>query len=162
MKNKRLKSPNVLLNRLRKLFPDVHKVRDATSSIVVHVKSVDCNKASAGDFTDCALARATKREFKADGCLIGLSSSYVVKNGVALRYLTPDTVAREMVSFDRHGDFAKGVYHLAHVSPAVRLGGARDRRRHRVPPAKNGGSQLKYQHDSVRVRRIRRATRGGE
>jgi len=51
-----------------------------------------------------------------------MTSSYVIKGKKALRFATPASVQREIVSFDRHGDFAPGDYTLVPKAPSSRLG----------------------------------------
>lgn len=147
-----MRQPKIVLNMLRKQFPKVERVVDARTPIRVTIKAADCKAAVGGSFNECALARATKREFKADGCMIGLTISYVVRGKLATRYSTPVSVAREMVSFDRHHDFDQGTYHLAPVAPTNRLG---------VYKRKKGGTgkprnlRPHKMHHSARVRRMK-------
>lgn len=108
---------------IRRLFPKVTLVRDARKHVEVSVNNADCGKgALKNDPAECAMARAVRRQFKADGAAIGIGSSYIIKGNVATRYTTPPSLSREIVSFDRHSDFAPGVYRLSPVSPSRRLG----------------------------------------
>jgi len=103
---------------LRRHFPNVEEVIDAVKPVKVIVRENDNVTGKKGQPTECAMARAMKREFDADGVIIGLSRSYIIKGKKATRYQTPDSVARELVSFDRHQDFAPGVYSLSPISPS--------------------------------------------
>lgn len=105
---------------LRKHFPQVREVIDATKPVKVVVSAKDNTDGQKNQPTECAMAKAMRREFKADGVIIGLSVSYIIKGTQAIRYKTTDTVAREITSFDRHQDFAPGVYGLSPISPANR------------------------------------------
>ncbi len=115
--------PKKLSNRgrsfLRRHFPGVEEVVDATKAVKVIVGKRDNRRGKKGQPTECAMARAMKREFNADGVIIGLSRSYIVKGKKAIRFQTTDTVAREIVSFDRHQDFAPGIYSLSPISPST-------------------------------------------
>lgn len=122
-KKKRKRTPKLgVLRRLQRLWPEVDTVEDAQENVIISVLAED-QKATRSDPGDCALARACVREGIADVALIGKGISYLIKGNLATRYMTPETVAREIVSFDRHGDFAAGRdYHLGKVSPSARFG----------------------------------------
>lgn len=107
---------------IRRLFPNVTKAFDADKPVEVSVSRKDCKGAKKKDATECALARAARRDLQADGVIIGISSSYVIKGNNAYRFATPESVKREIVSFDRHQDFAPGDYYLTPKSPSARLG----------------------------------------
>lgn len=111
-----------LPNSIRKLFPKVEFAYEAEKPVEVSVDAKDCKTAEPLNPAECALARAAKRELKADGVIIGLSSSYLIKGNIAIRFATPSSVQREIVSFDRHSDFAPGDYYLTPKSPSQRLG----------------------------------------
>ena len=136
---------------IRRLFPKVTQAYDSADSIEVSVRKADCDDAKRLNPAECALARAAKREHHADGAVIGISSSYIVKGNKAIRFATPESVRREIVSFDRHQDFAPGEYHLPPKSPSNRFGmshasGKDKRKRH------DAASKKKKIHHSVRIR----------
>lgn len=111
------------LNMVRKQFPQVKKVVDAKEGVRVTVQKRDSNEGSKKQPNDCALARACRREMKAEGAIINVAYSYVVQGEVATRYKTSVAVAREITSFDRHQDFAPGNdYLLSAISPSAKLG----------------------------------------
>jgi hypothetical protein len=152
-----MKNSKVMLSKINKQFPHVTKVVDADESIHVSVQKRDSTKGNRSDPSSCALAKACLREEKADGALINLGFSYIIKGNVATRYKTSVAVGREITSFDRHQDFAPGNdYLLSRVPPSARLD------RHRTPLSLKGGphtskstnrpSQL---HRTVRVRQVR-------
>lgn len=114
---------------IRRMFPGVDLVVDAAEPVTVTVKQTDCDKAEPLNPSECAMAKAFKREFKADAAVIGLSSSYLITGNKAIRFSTPETVQREIVSFDRHADFSPGQYDLVPKAPTQRLGYQRDQRR---------------------------------
>lgn len=110
------------LNTVKKLFPQVKKVVDATKTIYVSVSKADSKLGRKKDFANCALAKACLRQRVAEGAIIGLSFSYLIKGNIATRYKTSQTVSREITSFDRHQDFAAGKnYCLSKVSKGSRL-----------------------------------------
>ena len=116
------KTKKIAPRSIKRVFPNVKFLEDAKSSINVHVKATDCKIAIARDATECALAKATKRELHADAVIIGLSTSYIIKGNKAIRYNTGQRIAREIVSFDRHNDFEPDIYTLSPKSPSLRLG----------------------------------------
>jgi len=111
------------LTRVHRHFPDVERVRDSRRTIMVRVKPEDAKKGSRKDPRGCALARACVREHIADGAIIGMAYSYLIKGKIATRYKTSNAIQHEIVSFDRHQDFQPGLdYKLSKVSAANRLG----------------------------------------
>ena len=108
---------------IKQQFPAVTKIIDARRSLTVSVKPIDASSGRKKDPEQCALARACVREKIADAAIIGLGYSYLIRGNHAIRYQTSPGVAREIVSFDRHQDFATGTdYKLLKVSPAHRIG----------------------------------------
>jgi hypothetical protein len=107
---------------IKRAFPQVKFVIDAKKSIAVHVRKSDCTNAIQLDPSECALARAAKREYQADAAVIGLSTSYIIKGDTAIRYESGERIAREIVSFDRHADFSPGDYQLTPKAPSTRFG----------------------------------------
>lgn len=138
---------------VRRAFPNVTSIVDSKDSIEVDVNEKDCGRgAKRMDPEGCAMARALKREYKADGAIIGISNSYLIKGHRAVRFKTPTTVAREIVSFDRHHDFAPGEYKLSPISPSAKLGAERHRRDNgRAHPSGRGRI---VHRGSVRVRKL--------
>lgn len=98
-------------------FPQVKRVLHAKKPVLVEVRPSDCREGKKLNTDECALAKATKRQFKADGVAIRLSDSFIIKGSTAIRFKTPETVKREIVSFDRHHDFAAGSYRLSSAPP---------------------------------------------
>jgi hypothetical protein len=107
---------------VKRLFPNVTAAFDADHAVEISVQRKDCKEGKKLNPSECALARAARRELKADGVIIGMSSSYIIKEDIAIRFATPESVARELVSFDRHQDFAPGDYYLTPKAPANRFG----------------------------------------
>jgi hypothetical protein len=105
---------------VQKYHPEVKRVLDAKDSVSFTVTAEDCKRGKANQPEGCALARAAMKTY--DGAIISLSTSYLVKGSTAWRYKTPQTVAREIVSFDRNERFEPGEYHLAKIAPCQALG----------------------------------------
>lgn len=148
---KKLKIPK----RIRDNFPAVTTVCDATESIAITVKPVDSSFGKRKDPQKCALVHACKRQHIADGAIIGVGYSWLIKGSVATRYKTSESVAREIVSFDRHHDFAAGVdYVLGKVAPQSRLGV----RNNPIHGRNSGKEKLKiiHAHRTVNIRRFSR------
>jgi len=114
--------PVKLPRSVKRLFPQVETVVDAELPVEIDVTAADCETSQRLNPAECAMAQAGRRELHADGVIIGISSSYVIKNKQALRFATPESVRREIVSFDRHKDFAPGMYNLVPKSPSTKLG----------------------------------------
>lgn len=114
-------------------------VIDATKPVEVTVTAKDGAAGRKLDEHECAMAKAVCRKPGVDGAIIGVSYSYVIQGDTATRYKTPVSVSREIVSFDRHRDFAPGQYGLSPISPSQRLGvrtgsrGEKNRNRHTNP-----------------------------
>lgn len=77
------------LQLVQKMFPDVGKVIDGRRDVLVEVTLRDANSASVRNHKACALAVACKRGLKQDGVVIARSVAYLIKDGVAMRYLLP-------------------------------------------------------------------------
>lgn len=106
---------------VKRFFPDVERVKDASSSVSVTVTKADAN-AIVKSHKDCAMARACRRGLDLDGAVISRSIAYLVKGDVATRYRVPEAVAREIVAFDRGAGFAPGEYELQKPGVTYALG----------------------------------------
>jgi len=133
---------------IQKMYPKVEYAIDAHAPVHVSVNAKDCTTAEPLNPMECALARATKRELKVDGVIIGLSTSYIIKGNKATRFATPMAVQRELVSFDRHSDFAPGDYHLIPKPPSNRFG----KDTHKSNRGGKNKSATRKVHTSARVR----------
>jgi hypothetical protein len=145
--------PNPLPRSISRLFPTVKIVQDAKDAIELSVNRKDCKEATKMDPTNCAMARAARRELKADAAIIGISTSYIIKGDTATRYATPESVKREIVSFDRHSDFAPGDYYLTPKADTEKLGAKHTYRRPEHEGGSGNGKKARRKvHESVRVR----------
>lgn len=116
-------STDRIISRLHKLgFTKVKQVRDADEPVRVKVTKKDSNEGRRNEPSDCALARACVREFSADGAVINIGTSYIVKGNTAVRFKTSAGVGREITSFDRSAGFEPGNdYLLSAFPPTCRL-----------------------------------------
>lgn len=146
-KRKKTRGPRFLLRK----FPQIKEIIDSGQAVQVKVQARDCTDGKKGQPSECALARATRRDYQADGVVIGMSYSYIIRGKKAIRFTTPETVKREITSFDRHSDFAPGDYHLAPVSPSQRLGEKRPKK----PHSGSRDDKRVVHHSTVRVRSVR-------
>lgn len=136
---------------IRKAFPQVKTIIDAKRPVIVHVKQKDCDTAEPLNPSECALARAAKREFKVDAVVIGLSTSYLIKGSKATRFNTGTAISREIVSFDRHSDFQPGRYSLSPKAKSNRL----HREEKNRTGGKNKNATRKIYHKTTKVREFR-------
>jgi hypothetical protein len=119
--------PSSALYIVQKYFPSVTKVTDADEDITIEVVSDDSSKGAIKDHEHCAFARACQRKFSAKGVIVSVNTAYVIMKGGAVRYKLPESVSREVVSFDRKGGFAEGTYILKAPNKSMRLGARRGR-----------------------------------
>lgn len=139
-------SSNGMAKLILKNWPNVKTVSDARQPVRIDVTDADRAKAKPQEMIECAFALAACRTLKADGACIGIKTSYLVFGAKAIRFSTPVSVAREVVTFDRHQDFATGVYRLSAVPPSQRLGVANSR--------KNGPRKKKRQQKARLIRHM--------
>ncbi len=119
------------LKTLQRHFPLVEEVVDSTKTIKISVIDSDSKRGTKKDPYSCALARACIRQKIADGAIIGIGYSYLIKGRKATRYKTSVGVSREITSFDRHQDFREGNdYILSKISPTNRFDRDRSKEKH--------------------------------
>lgn len=138
------------LSMVKGYFPNVEKVEDADKPVIVEVTAADVARSTIKSHETCALAIACKRFFKADGVIIGLTTSWIVRGKVATRFRNAGTVSREITSFDRKAGFDVGFYVLAPASPSNRLG--LERAYDPVRTGKKGKGIRKFKHFTRNVR----------
>jgi hypothetical protein len=103
-------------------FPHVETVKDADKEVHVEVLPRDNSNSKVKNHTACAMAVACKRTYQADGVIVAVSVAYIVKGNTAIRYRLPESIAREVVSFDRKGGFAPGTYKMLMPKEKHRIG----------------------------------------
>jgi hypothetical protein len=142
---------NHALRIVQKYHPHVMSVVDGKAPIKIKVTEQDCRNGKVKGPSSCAMARAFERTY--DGAIISLSTAYLIKGDKAFRYLVPDSVSREIVSFDRNKNFAPGTYHLAKIEPARALGVKRTKPINRTDPTKYKKAKRKY-HKTAGIRAL--------
>lgn len=135
---------------INKMYPRVKRIYDANRSIHIEVKDEDCATGKPNEPDECALAKAIKRQFHSQGAIIGLSHTYIIKGDKAFRFQTSSNVQREITSFDRHKDFASGVYTISKIAPTARLGNPAHR--HSGPSGKHKKPRVRAK--TARIRKI--------
>src|SRR5947209_11513354 len=96
------------LNIVRHFHPQINKVVDGDEDILIEVTPQDSKSAKVKKHIECALAVACKRKLKADGVIISRATAYIIKGKTATRFKLPNSVSREIVSFDRNAGFDEG------------------------------------------------------
>ena len=131
---------NPALQNVKKFFPNVKTVVDATRNAVIEVLPTDAHSKGIKKHAECAMAVACKRKFHLDGVIISRSVAYLVKGNKARRFKLPESVSREIVYFDRGAGFSPGKYHLERPSKTMLLGSriyGRDTRKNRDYTSEN-------------------------
>jgi hypothetical protein len=105
-----------------KMF-DGMPVVDATEDIEINITAADVRNSKKKDPGGCAAAVAGKRELHTP-VKVFLSRVYVKnpKKAEWVRFITPSSVAREIVSFDRSSLFEPGEYKFKAPGKTARLG----------------------------------------
>jgi hypothetical protein len=132
------------LDIVKKYHPEITKVVDGKKGIKINVTAEDCKNAKRRSPGNCAMAKAFKRKY--DGAIISMSVAYLIKGHTAHRYMVPQSVTREIVSFDRHHDFAPGDYQLRAPPKSMSLG----KRLYSQKKRMNAGA-ARYQNDKPRA-----------
>lgn len=95
------------------------KVVNGTRRVKLHITAADI-KAKKGDPQNCAAAKAALRQVP--NCVaarVHVGRVYLLKDdGKWHRYMTPDALRTEIVSFDRGGKFIPGDYELVPMPPS--------------------------------------------
>jgi hypothetical protein len=137
------------LRVVQKFFPQVTIIEDASECVAIEVTKHDDKIAQKKDHKTCAMAVACKRKLGLDGVMISINTAYLVKGTTARRYHLPQSVAREVVSFDRGAGFAPGQYQLSKVPKSLRLG---TKQRNKTGRGKTGGADKEFIHHTAGIR----------
>jgi len=135
------------LSIVRKFFPNVEKVQDATEDLTVEVNANDVRNSQRKEHNNCAMAVACIRSVRIDGAIISTSKAYLIKGNIATRFNVPESVAREVVAFDRSKNFQPGKYRLNKITGTERLG--HQTGSHRRPTT---GRSISRQHLTENIR----------
>ena len=140
------------LKTVQKFFPNVTSIIDASRIAMVEVTERDSSSKAVKQHTACAMAVACKRKFNLDGVIISRSLAYLIKGKQARRFLLPESVKREIISFDRGSTFEPGLYELAVVSESLRMD-AKKRPTNR-DRGKRGTKPKRFRHLTKNVRQV--------
>lgn len=105
---------------MRKL--DGLPIIDAIMPISFKVTNRDIKRGGLQQPDSCAMALACKREYHYKDVRIHIHYSYILEKDHWVRYRTPNSVAREIVVFDRGGTFDPGEYTLLVPYKSDRIG----------------------------------------
>lgn len=86
---------------------------DADAAIDVTITKADIQGAVANNQTCCAIARALKRKPGVKEAYVFRSVVWIEQDEHLVRYGLPPSLQKEIVSFDRSGDFRPGHYGLS-------------------------------------------------
>jgi len=133
--------------------------QDAKEALMLVVKPIDVASASKKDPTCCGFAQACKRTKKADAAWFFRSTAWLQKGKKLLRYLLPESMTREIISFDRNHTMEPGTYRLAPPPPSQTLGAIRkEKTKYAASPRKGEGKgkgtkqARQFRHRSTDVR----------
>jgi hypothetical protein len=135
--------------RLYNGLPVVDAPKD--TGIAMTVTPADVKGSKKGDPANCAAAIAGKRELQTE-VHVFLSRAYVKEKKHWVRYLTPESVSREIVSFDRGSAFTPGDYQFRAPRESERLGQYKGKF-----TRKTGTTGRRPHHVTANVREWRRA-----
>lgn len=144
------------LEVIRSFYPHVSRIVDARRNLQIEVTAKDNKGAKAKSVNDCALARACTRAEKLDGMMISLSTAYAIDGKTAYRYRVPQSVAREIVTFDRFKAFEPGEYKLKAPTESDKMGARPGRPRGKNTKTRPDAGKL-HHHQTAGVRRLRAA-----
>lgn len=116
----------------------VHELEeiDAIKPLSIEVTERDIKLAKAGNSKECALARACKRALpNVKNAYFLRSTAWLEFEDKMVRYRLPQSVQKEIVSFDRSKMMSTGEYTLATVNPVV-LRKPRVRKREKISAKK--------------------------
>lgn len=99
----------------------------------------------------CAAALALSREYHTEA-IVHISRTYIKSEDKKswIRYATPETIAREITSFDRGHSFEPGEYHVVPMAPAERLGAYKHQSGH--SGKKDKTTRKRPNHKTVSIR----------
>lgn len=133
---------------VHKFFSKVTTVVDAPRGITLEVTKQDAKSSGVKDHRACALAQACKRTFALDGAIVSVSRAYLVRGKTATRYIVPQAISREIISFDRGAGFAPGRYELERIDKAHKQG------RRIKGGGKHTGTRPKAKHVTTGIRTV--------
>lgn len=124
-------------------------VKDAANPLMIHIKQCDIVGSKKADASNCAAARALKREVGSEARVF-MTRTYVKVGKVWARFMTPQSISREITAFDRGAAFEPGEYKLSPPCKTARL----DHKRPTGPKKKKSTSN-KPRHVTASVRKMK-------
>lgn len=121
------------VSAVRRYFPQVDRVADANKPLKIRVTEKHGESAKQMKHQACVLAKACEDVPEVDGAIIKTTTAFLIKGNMAIRYILPATVTREIVSFDRHNDFRPGEYQLSPMCKSHMLQNKRGGGNHTKP-----------------------------
>lgn len=137
------------LQTVRKYFPKVQEVVDATETMELNVLEEDCKYGIEGDPRSCAFARAAQRNH--NGALVGINTCYVVDGKLAVRFR--HEYSKLLKSFDKGTEtLSPGVIKLKPFTKGQKLGISHSKRNTTVSGKKRAFHHAVAQEDRTGVR----------
>ena len=90
---------------------------DAQKPLTVNVTARDIKLAKAKNSKECALARAVKRQYSCKAAYFLRTTAWLEYPNKMVRYRLPQSVQKEIVSFDRSKMMSTGEYRLTTPEP---------------------------------------------
>ena len=134
------------------------KVVDATAPLMLEVKQSDIDRAVPKNSKVCAFARACERAMPVEAAFFFKSTAWLEYKDKIVRYRLPNSMQKEIVSFDRSRQMEPGVYRLSAIGKNKTLK-AKAKERERDKAAKRshqGAGKLRrteaFRHKTTNVR----------
>lgn len=89
------------------------RIIDARQPLELELSRTDITQAIRKNSKDCAFATACKRQFKARAAYFFRTTAWLEYPDKMVRYILPQSMQKEIVSFDRSKIMAPGVYQLS-------------------------------------------------
>lgn len=130
------------LEVVKMFHPTVKRVVDARHPLIIEISKRDANTGKVKDHSHCIVAEACKKKLHLEGAVVTIRRAYLLdKDGTATRYEVPESVRRELVSFDRGAGFAPGSYELVPIPKSQRGTHSRGRKKQRGRPLDRPGNR---------------------
>jgi len=100
-------------------------IENAKKALHLIITEQDVQEGNFRDPEGCVIARSCVRNGIVQKAKVYISTTYIQVKDKWYRYRTPQALQRELVSFDRGGEFYPGKYKLIPVSPSHQSTGRR-------------------------------------
>lgn len=114
--------------QLRPIRNLVSGIADALESVTLKVKPCDVEGADELNPQSCVVAKALSRSFSPEAVSVCRTVAFIVKNGVAIRFMLRDKNRELIDDFDKHGIFPHRTITLSAPGGGDRLGEPHRRR----------------------------------